>query len=122
MSEQRNNTTKTEAPRVGLRPGGPGRGPMGGRMNAEKPKNAGKTFSRLARYIGKSRITLLLLLAPLEYHAACGEKPQQRRHRSGYARRSHGLRMAVAYEKYANDQQEKTPSRHGKCQISRTAA
>lgn len=62
MSEQRNNTTKTEAPRVGLRPGGPGRGPMGGRMNAEKPKNAGKTFSRLARYIGKSRITLLLLV------------------------------------------------------------
>lgn len=62
MSEQRNNTTKTEAPRVGLRPGGPGRGPMGGRMNAEKTKNAGKTFSRLARYIGKSRITLLLLI------------------------------------------------------------
>lgn len=62
MSEQRNNTTKTEAPRVGLRPGGPGRGPMGGRMNAEKPQNAGKTFSRLARYIGKSRITLLLLI------------------------------------------------------------
>lgn len=62
MSEQRNKTTKTEAPRVGLRPGGPGRGPMGGRMNAEKPKNAGKTFSRLARYIGKSRITLLLLI------------------------------------------------------------
>lgn len=62
MSEQRNNTTKTETPRVGLRPGGPGRGPMGGRMNAEKPKNAGKTFSRLARYIGKSRITLLLLI------------------------------------------------------------
>ncbi len=62
MSEQRNNTTKTEAPRVGLRPGGPRRGPMGGRMNAEKPKNAGKTFSRLARYIGKSRITLLLLI------------------------------------------------------------
>lgn len=62
MSEQRNNTTKTEAPRVGLRPGGPGRGPMGGRMNAEKPKNAGKTFSRLARYIGKSRISLLLLI------------------------------------------------------------
>lgn len=62
MSEQRNNTTKTEAPRVGLRPGGPGRGPMGGRINAEKPKNAGKTFSRLARYIGKSRITLVLLI------------------------------------------------------------
>lgn len=62
MSEQRNNTTKTEAPRVGLRPGGPGRGPMGGRMNAEKPKNADKTFSRLARYIGKSRITLVLLI------------------------------------------------------------
>ena len=62
MSEQRNNTTKTEAPRVGLRPGGPGRGPIGGRMNAEKPKNAGKTFSRLARYIGKSRITLVLLI------------------------------------------------------------
>ena len=62
MSEQRNNTTNTEAPRIGFRQGGPARGPMGGRMNAEKPKNAGKTFSRLARYIGKSRITLLLLI------------------------------------------------------------
>lgn len=62
MSEQRNNTSKTEAPRVSMRPGGPGRGPMGGRMNAEKPKNAGKSLSRLARYIGKSRVTLLILI------------------------------------------------------------
>lgn len=62
MSEQRNNTTKNEAPRISMRPGGPGRGPMGGRMNAEKPKNARRTFSRLARYIGKSRVTLVVLI------------------------------------------------------------
>ncbi len=54
------------APRMTMGPGGrPGRGPggpMGGRMAAEKPKNAGKTVTRLIRYIGKSRVALISML------------------------------------------------------------
>lgn len=47
-----------------LRPGGgPGRGgPMGARMRAEKPKDAGKTLMRLLRYIGKSKLLILVLV------------------------------------------------------------
>ncbi len=56
------NTNRSEPPRVNLRPGG-GRGGPGGRMNAEKPKNIGKSLSRLAKYIGKSKFTLLALIA-----------------------------------------------------------
>ncbi|MBE6546659.1 MAG: ABC transporter ATP-binding protein [Ruminococcaceae bacterium] len=46
-----------------VRPGGgrPG-GPMGARMNKEKPKNIGKTLARLLKYIGKSKVLILLLL------------------------------------------------------------
>ena len=49
------------------RPGqaGPGRGgmgPMGARMNREKPKNLKRTIDRLFRYIGKSSAILLALL------------------------------------------------------------
>ena len=55
-----------DAPRMTMGPGGrPGRGPggpMGGRMAAEKPKNAGKTVARLIRYIGKSRVALISML------------------------------------------------------------
>lgn len=43
--------------------GGPGRGgPMAGRMNVQKPKNAKRTVARLLRYIGKSRALLISLL------------------------------------------------------------
>lgn len=42
--------------------GGRGRGPMG-RMNAEKPKNARKTFTRLLKYIGSSRGILIAIIA-----------------------------------------------------------
>ena len=66
MAEQNKNAGRQEAPRVSFRPGGRGPGgPMGGRMNAEKPKNAGKTLSRLARYIGKSKFALLGTLSDL---------------------------------------------------------
>ncbi len=45
--------------------GGPqarGRGPMG-RMNAEKPKNAGRTLLRLLKYIGSSKGILIAILS-----------------------------------------------------------
>lgn len=42
-------------------PGGPG-GPMGARLNVQKPKNLGKTLARLFSYIGKSRAILIALL------------------------------------------------------------
>ncbi len=42
---------------------GPGHGgPMGNRMNAEKPKNRKETLLRLMRYIGRSRYILIALL------------------------------------------------------------
>ncbi len=40
-----------------------GGGPMSARMNAEKPKNAKRTILRLLRYIGSSRVLLIMLLA-----------------------------------------------------------
>lgn len=43
-------------------PQGRGRGPMG-RMNAEKPKNAGRTLLRLLKYIGSSKGILIAILA-----------------------------------------------------------
>ncbi len=50
-----------------LRPSGPGGGrpggPMGARVNVEKPHNAGKTLSRLLKYIGKSRLLIVVLIA-----------------------------------------------------------
>ncbi len=45
---------------------GGGRGPMGARVNGEKPKNAKKTLVRLLKYIGKSKaliITLIIIMA-----------------------------------------------------------
>ncbi len=41
---------------------GPG-GPMGARMNVQKPKNAKQTIARLIRYIGKNGVLLAALLA-----------------------------------------------------------
>lgn len=58
-----------QPPIVNMRPGGrggsgggSGGGPMGARMSAEKPKNFFKTLTRLLKYIGKSRKSLILLL------------------------------------------------------------
>ena len=64
MAEQNKNTQQNEAPRVDLRPGGgPGKGgPMAARVHVEKPKNIKKSLIRLAKYIGKSRVTLLALI------------------------------------------------------------
>ncbi len=44
-------------------PGGRGGGPMGSRMNAEKPKNLKKTLLRLLSYIGKSKMLVIALIA-----------------------------------------------------------
>lgn len=66
----------TIGPRGLERGGGPG-GPHGARINAEKPKNGGKTLKKLLKYIGKSKylffgligvmlvITLMNLAAPM---------------------------------------------------------
>lgn len=54
-----NGKNNQRMPGPGGRPGG---GPMSARMNAEKPKNASKTIKRILRYIGKSKILLILLL------------------------------------------------------------
>ena len=46
------------------RPGGMGGGgPMGARVNAEKPKNTWNTLKRLLKYIGKSKLLLIALVA-----------------------------------------------------------
>ena len=45
----------------GGRRGGPG-GPMGARLNKEKPKNMGKTLLRLVKVIGRSKYFLIALL------------------------------------------------------------
>ena len=42
--------------------GGGGGGPMGNRMNGEKPKSTRRTLIRLTRYIGRSRYILITLL------------------------------------------------------------
>lgn len=44
------------------RPGGGMRGPMGARLNKEKPKNMGKTIWRLIKYIGRSVYAVIGLL------------------------------------------------------------
>ena len=40
---------------------GPG-GPMGARVNAEKPKNTWNTLMRLLKYIGKSKLLVIALV------------------------------------------------------------
>ena len=57
---QNNNGSPPPMIRMGPRRGG---GPMAGRMNAEKPKNTRHTLKRLLRYIGKSSVILIALLA-----------------------------------------------------------
>ena len=48
-----------------MRPmGGPrGGGPMGARINKEKPKNTGRTLVRLLKYIGKNKLLIFALIA-----------------------------------------------------------
>ena len=54
-----NGQRPASRPMVEFRPGGGGRGP---RVNAEKPKNRGKTLKRLMGYIGKSKLLVILLI------------------------------------------------------------
>ncbi len=59
------NNQKSNPPSMpmGRGPGGgrPG-GPMGARVNKEKPKNVKKTLGRLLKYIGKSKMLIILLV------------------------------------------------------------
>ena len=60
---QNNKKAPNERPIVPMHPGrGPG-GPMGARINREKPKNIKKTLFRLLAYLGKSKLELILLLS-----------------------------------------------------------
>ncbi len=65
MNEQKRPAPQNTPPviPIGGRRGPGGGGPMAARMNAEKPKNVRATLSRLLSYIGRSRTTLLFLLA-----------------------------------------------------------
>ena len=56
------NRNQSEQAVVPMRPGGPGKGPMGHAAVREKPKDAKKTVKRLIRYIGSSKYLLLTLL------------------------------------------------------------
>jgi len=63
-----NNGQKPSAGMPPLRPtvgpGAPqGGGPLGNRMNKQKPKNATKTLKRLLGYIGKSKLLVITLIA-----------------------------------------------------------
>ena len=60
MAEER-KAPPSNMPPIGRPGGGPG-GPMGARINAQKPKNLGKTLARLFRYIGSSKAILIALL------------------------------------------------------------
>ena len=60
MNNQKMNQGKM--PPMG-RPGGHGGGgPLGARVNREKPKNTARTLGRLLKYIGKSRMLIILLI------------------------------------------------------------
>ena len=64
MNQQKNaNHSNPPIIPLGGRRGPGGGGPMAARMNAEKPKNTKKTLARLLRYIGKSSVLLIVLLA-----------------------------------------------------------
>lgn len=60
-----NQRQPNNAPQINVRngrPGGGGGGPMAARMRAEKPKNTKQALIRLIKYIGKSRLLVLLLV------------------------------------------------------------
>ena len=59
---QTNQKAPNDKPIVPMHPGrGPG-GPMGARINREKPKNTKKTLVRLLAYLGKSKLELIFML------------------------------------------------------------
>ena len=59
-----NNSARGSAPQrmPDMRRGGGG-GPMGARVNREKPKNTWQTLKRLLKYIGKSKLLVIALIA-----------------------------------------------------------
>ena len=63
MADVKQNTPSSQPQRI-IGPGGPGgpRGNMNSRIMREKPKNIRETLSKLMKYIGRSRILVLLLL------------------------------------------------------------
>lgn len=58
-NDQKPQTNNMPPLRMGA---GGGRGPMGARVNGEKPKNAKKTLVRLLKYIGKSKALIIALI------------------------------------------------------------
>ena len=68
------NNQKANAPAMpmGRGPGGgrPG-GPMGARVNKEKPKNVKKSLFRLLKYIGKSKLLILCLIVIMVAVTVC---------------------------------------------------
>ena len=68
MNEQRRNTTAPQMPPM-RGPGGRGGGggPMGARVNVEKPKNMLRTLGRLLKYIGKSKMLVVALIAIMAF-------------------------------------------------------
>ncbi len=61
MNQAPKEKNTSSLPPLNPRGGHPG-GPMGARVQKEKPKHAGKTLRRLLAYIGKSKVLVLLLI------------------------------------------------------------
>ena len=62
MNKAQPNTNNMPPLRPMGGPGGRGGGPMGARVNKEKPKNIKKTLLRLLSYIGKSKMLVIALI------------------------------------------------------------
>ncbi len=62
-NQRRSEQTMPPMGRPGGGPGGRAGGPMGARVNREKPKNIKKSLFRLLKYIGKSKILIIALIA-----------------------------------------------------------
>ena len=61
MNDQRRGTPPPKMPEMRRPGGGPG-GPMGARVNREKPKNTLRALGRLLSYIGKSKLLVIALV------------------------------------------------------------
>ena len=53
---------RRETPQVNVRPGGGRGGPNDARLHAEKPKNLKETVLRLFKYLGRSRVYLIIIV------------------------------------------------------------
>ena len=54
---------RRETPQVNVRPGGGRGGPNDARLHAEKPKNLKETVLRLFKYLGRSRVYLIIIVS-----------------------------------------------------------